>query len=460
MFFINDAGDTGTWRLKGHVKDNLFWEWLSSWAIMMRKPSDIGFDDNGFILPPLEIHEHVIPFKGPKQTLFVEPAETLSERRHARIDCLDDRVKIASDLANQNGANWIAWCNLNVESESLSAALDNSIEVRGSDSPEYKENAVQWFCNEKCICKEPAFRAKLSTWKIKNNTSENTIKKTEPKNWSNQENGNSKIKREERNTCKNTSNQTGRNSEEPPINKNDITKSEKQNMLSMATCETRQGSMLKNGSPAIQKKGLHKGLSLMESHQSNIGLCLQDKKTDAQFADRQILETKEQIDFTSTIAIKQGLSEGSCAQTATWQSENSKTTQIQSKEPTCICGATSKKSKKVLISKPKMFGYGLNLQNCHNMAFVGLSDSYEQFYQAVRRCWRFGQTETVHAHIITGEREGNVVANIKRKEADMMGMFDGMVKHMNKLMTEEIMKFKKTKTDYQPKVEMTLPGWI
>lgn len=56
-FFINDTGDTGKWRLKGHVKDNMFWEWLSSWAVMLSKPSDLGYDDDGFILPKLHYHE-------------------------------------------------------------------------------------------------------------------------------------------------------------------------------------------------------------------------------------------------------------------------------------------------------------------------------------------------------------------------------------------------------------------
>ena len=65
------------------------------------------------------------------------------------------------------------------------------------------------------------------------------------------------------------------------------------------------------------------------------------------------------------------------------------------------------------------------------MAFVGLSDSYEQFYQAVRRCWRFGQKRPVQCHIITASTEGAVVANIKRKEQDARRMADNMVKHMH-----------------------------
>ncbi|GAH00166.1 unnamed protein product, partial [marine sediment metagenome] len=103
---------------------------------------------------------------------------------------------------------------------------------------------------------------------------------------------------------------------------------------------------------------------------------------------------------------------------------------------------------------------GMNWQNCHNMIFVGLSDSYEQFYQAVRRCWRFGQTKTVNAHIVIGEREGAVVANIKRKERDMQSMFQGMVKHMSELTKQEIGHTTKTTTLYNPQVEMILPDFL
>lgn len=77
---------------------------------------------------------------------------------------------------------------------------------------------------------------------------------------------------------------------------------------------------------------------------------------------------------------------------------------------------------RVLITKPSIAGFGLNWQHCARMAFVGVTDSFEGYYQAVRRCWRFGQTQTVHVHIFASEREGAVVANLKRKEADALAM--------------------------------------
>ena len=73
---------------------------------------------------------------------------------------------------------------------------------------------------------------------------------------------------------------------------------------------------------------------------------------------------------------------------------------------------------RVLVTKPSIFGFGMNWQHCHRMAFLGLGDSYEQYYQAIRRCWRFGQTEPVDALIVVSDAESAIVQNVRRKESD------------------------------------------
>lgn len=83
---------------------------------------------------------------------------------------------------------------------------------------------------------------------------------------------------------------------------------------------------------------------------------------------------------------------------------------------------------RVLVTKPRIGGWGLNWQHCHRMVFVGLSDSYESYYQAVRRCWRFGQTEPVEVTIIASNREQTVLENVRRKEAQARVMFEELVK--------------------------------
>ena len=81
---------------------------------------------------------------------------------------------------------------------------------------------------------------------------------------------------------------------------------------------------------------------------------------------------------------------------------------------------------RVLVSKPSICGFGLNWQHSARMAFVGVTDSFEAYYQAVRRCWRFGQTRPVHVHIFASESEGAVVANLKRKERDALLMAESL----------------------------------
>ncbi len=114
----------------------------------------------------------------------------------------------------------------------------------------------------------------------------------------------------------------------------------------------------------------------------------------------------------------------------------------------------------ILISKPSVFGYGMNWQNCHNMIFVGLSDSYEMMYQAIRRCWRFGQTEDVHVHIVISEAEGAVKANIERKEKQAAEMISEMVKFTKDILTKEIHGTINEKIEYNADKEMIIPKWL
>lgn len=113
-----------------------------------------------------------------------------------------------------------------------------------------------------------------------------------------------------------------------------------------------------------------------------------------------------------------------------------------------------------IISKPSIFGFGLNWQHCHQMVFVGLSDSWEKYYQAIRRCWRFGQKHTVHVHIISADTEGGVVANIKRKEKQHKEMSEQMVSLMREFMEKEIKGCTIEKTQYAPSTVAKLPSFL
>jgi DNA modification methylase len=238
MFFTHDGGETQKWRLKGHARTE-FWKWVCSWAVNIRKPSDVGYDDGPFILPPLEYHEHIVDVDTPSEgMLFAMPAETLGERLAARRATVNDRVAEVKEIVEaEPDETWLIWCNLNRESEIIKLAA-NCVELTGSDSPEDKA-----------------------------------------------------------------------------------------------------------------------AVSL-------------------QFAQGEIPR---------------------------------------------------------LVSKASILGFGVNYQICSHMIFAGVNDSWEQFFQAVRRCWRFGQTKPVHVHIIAASTEGNVLENLKRKEREANQMADEMVENMQDL---------------------------
>ncbi|MDB5057241.1 MAG: adenine methyltransferase YhdJ [Chloroflexi bacterium] len=237
LFFTQDGNTTHAWRLKGHARED-FYRWLATWSIAARKPSDLGFDDTRFVLPPLRMHQTTIAAKGVHSTLFAVEAQTLQERQRARRASIGERVAAATDMVNASTNAWLVWCDLNDESRALAKAIPDAVEVTGSDSPEHKERA----------------------------------------------------------------------------------------MLDFAAGRIR-----------------------------------------------------------------------------------------------------------VLVSKPSICGFGMNFQRCAHMAFVGISDSFEQQYQAIRRCWRFGQTRPVNVHVIAGEQEGAVVRNIERKARQFDEMMDQLVVHMRDL---------------------------
>ena len=148
MFFVHDGGDTAKWRLKGHAKDK-FWEWVCSWAVTIRKPSDLGYDDGDFILPELCIQDCTV--EAPREAtiddagqmaLFAMEARTLNDQRKVRRASLQMRVDAAAALANDNTEQWLIWCDLNDESKALAVAINGAVEVSGSDSDEHKRKAA------------------------------------------------------------------------------------------------------------------------------------------------------------------------------------------------------------------------------------------------------------------------------------------------------------------------------
>ena len=149
MFFIHDGSDTSKWRLKGHGKGK-FWEWLSTWSIVLRHPSDLGYEADGYDLPPVNYIEHIVETAA-TDDLFVSVAQGLSDRNKARRETVNDRVNKAIEIANSYDEPVIIWCHLNDESKMLANGINDCIEVTGSDAPEKKEQNLLDFTDGKIV---------------------------------------------------------------------------------------------------------------------------------------------------------------------------------------------------------------------------------------------------------------------------------------------------------------------
>lgn len=148
-FFTHDGSvtddHTHKWRLKGHARE-LFWEWMSQWAVFIKKPSDIGYEDHGYDLPPIQYVDHKVhsdfKFDG---FLLPQVAATIQERGQAKRETIEERVEKTAAIVNASDAPFIVWCHLNGESESLVKAIPNSVEVTGSMPLDLKEKNILKF---------------------------------------------------------------------------------------------------------------------------------------------------------------------------------------------------------------------------------------------------------------------------------------------------------------------------
>lgn len=143
-FFVHDGGETSKWRLKGHAEVK-FWEWLASWGVFLTKPSDLGYSDEGFDLPGLHTHQHIVQSEAPEGALFAFEVKGLQERQAARRESMDRRVERCVDIVNSSPKPFLVWCDLNAGSEMLTKSIPGAVEIKGSDSPEHKEKTMLAF---------------------------------------------------------------------------------------------------------------------------------------------------------------------------------------------------------------------------------------------------------------------------------------------------------------------------
>jgi hypothetical protein len=153
-FFKNDlnnsaqgriGGEVIKWRLKGHA-ELPFWRWVCSWARAMRRPSDLGFDDSAFVLPPLQEVEHLVETENLAEgMLFALPAVGLKEQREERRRSIGERCERVAEMVNKTGEPALVWCHLNDEGDMLEELIPDAVQVSGSDSDDTKEGRLEDF---------------------------------------------------------------------------------------------------------------------------------------------------------------------------------------------------------------------------------------------------------------------------------------------------------------------------
>ncbi len=166
-WFVNDKGNTSTWRLKGHAVAS-FWDWVASWAVLAEKPSDLGFPSSRFELPPLRVEEHVVNHivDARSGVGFFSPLSA-TNLHGVKRSTVEGRAALVKEIVQQEpNEAWVIWCDTDYEADALHRALPGVVEVRGSMSPHDKEKALLAFAagSRKQIITKPSIAGFGLNW--------------------------------------------------------------------------------------------------------------------------------------------------------------------------------------------------------------------------------------------------------------------------------------------------------
>ena len=145
MYFVHDGGSTSDWRLKGHAKQ-AFWDFVSTWAVMLSKPGDIGFSNEGYELPELKVIEDYI--ETPKRNngmLFNDVAVSATGYHNELRETINERMKRVSEIVNSSSDSWIVWIGHDEEGDLLQKMIPGAVEVKGSDNKQKKKDNLLGF---------------------------------------------------------------------------------------------------------------------------------------------------------------------------------------------------------------------------------------------------------------------------------------------------------------------------
>ena len=353
---------------------------------------------------------------------------------------------MAANLVLGEKGHSLAFGYLNRECDLMNKLIPGSRQISGSDTDDVKEEKIDWFLYGDCDCRGKSFALNLTACGNQNTPPDgklsiNPIQKKGKKGKVNPE-----IQSQTPNTCANTTSPSLRNSSGQKNSKLSATPPEEKDtpltQITEASCKSNQETS------ALSRNGQAGSKGNLESTEINTTKCLPTKEGNAPSAETP-KETHQGESSISTIVTSRAQLGDSYAHLAIWDSESSKMNHDSYDGPRCICGKPS--GKRVLISKPTILGMGLNLQHCNHLTYFP-SHSFEQWYQSIRRCWRFGQKHPVTVDVITSEGEANILSNLQRKATAADSMFSNLVAMMNNELS--IQKKQHVTTPTQ------LPNWI
>ncbi|CAB4165135.1 DEXDc domain containing protein [uncultured Caudovirales phage] len=451
-WFINDPSKVGAYRVKGHAESD-FWQWVGSWAACISKPSDLGFDDGAYNLPPLKMHTHTVntPLQaGEADELFAMPTSSATDLHRTKRLTIKERCELTAELVDGMDGDVIVWCESNDESSMLARLIPGSVEVQGSDSIEKKEAAANWFCGYELANDDLRLIGKHDIVFTCGNPNTPPQEKPNINPTKQSEKGeNCKLEHPQkmRTTCENTTPLTNPDTKGLQSSGRELMTQGEQSIKQIPTSETKQKSKSKTGSQKTQKNENLSGSESLELLLLNTTQCSNPKAEDAPSVDMTICQTQENSPLLIT-ATQQDELGGYCVTNATLQSVSLTTLQ------SVYAKLSNTSSRRVLISKPSIFGFGLNFQHASHMVFASISYSYESFYQAIRREWRFGQKKPVNVHVVISDAELPVWRTIERKAEQH--------DEMKRQMVKAIMGGQETsiKNAYVPRATAQLPAWL
>lgn len=419
-FFTHDGGDTSVWRLKGHARQQ-FWRWVVSWGALIRRPSDLGYDDGPYNLPPLHLHEHQVEVDMPTNgMLFAMEAQTLSERRDARRMSMEDRVAMCEQAIRGKWADTLnEWERLT--QHALETGVRREPTQEGGDRSDLSSEA-QRAGNERPGSAQAVHGGLLRGESGEIRTENAGAAQSVQREAAGEVCGERGLPR----GAQGDGSRVGRvepEQEEGPAHQEVRTDAGAVRAdVGGAGARVRRVRAHGKGAQAVShdrplphdREGARNTLLALQH-----GHRLVERQPDAS-AQSDRLSLEPWLIWCDLNVEQDALKRAFGDLAFSVQGSDS----VEEKE-TAIRGWLAGE-RPVMISKPSIMGWGLNFQHCRYMAFVGVTDSYEAYYQAVRRCWRFGQKRDVHVHIFSSKAEGAVVANLKRKEREAAQMAESL----------------------------------